>query len=182
MAVAIASLSACASLNPAPPVVPLPATATGLPLFLAPGPTVGAFDDPIGRPLTVALQHDVRDILEEAGFKLVDSLAAAAGLTATVSVKHGGALPGDLFLRGATACGVRLEIKALDRVVASSEPEAECVSTSTYYGVLSKDAAVEMVNAALRAPALGALAKAWHPAPVAPAVAASASKPEERPQ
>jgi len=188
--IACAALLGCAGLNPPQPVAPLPATATGLPILLAPGPTVGILDDVIGRPLTVALQHDVRDALEEAGFKLVDTEQASGGLVATLSVKRAGAIHADLFIHGAEACGVRLDITEAGRLLTKAEPDVPCVSTSTYYGMLSKDAAIGMVNLTVRSSVFAAVAASWHAAPapsVAPPVTAtppspSADKPEERAQ
>jgi hypothetical protein len=173
-------LLACGGMNPPPPVAPLPATVTGLPIFLAPGPTVATLDDPVARPLTVALQHDIRDVLEEAGFKLVDSEALAGGFVATLSVQRAGRIRADMFIHGAEACGVRLDIKRAGAVIATAEPDAPCVSTSTYYGMLSKDAVITMLNVATRAPAFIAASAAWRTSPTAPD--ASAAHPEERPQ
>jgi hypothetical protein len=172
------ALSACTGLNPPAPVSPLPTNATGLPIFLAPEPNVVALDDAVGRPLTVALEHAVRDVLEEAGFKLVDSEDAAGGLIATLTIQRAGAIHADVFIHGAEACGVKLDIKREGALVAAGEPEAPCASTSTYYGVLAKDAAIEMINAALRAPAFVALTKSWH-APPASKASASALHTEE---
>ena len=120
-------------------------------------------DDPDGRPLAVALEHAVRDVLEEAGFKLVPAPEAAAGIVATVVIQHVRTLPTDLFIHGAEACGVRLDIMRGDALLGSAQPEVPCVSTSTYYGMLARDAAVSMVNTVSHAPALIAVAESVRP-------------------
>ena len=179
------AVTSCGGINPPPPVTPLPANATGLRVFLAPGPNVAKLVDPVGRPLVVGMQHDLRDVLEESGFSVVSSPEAADGLIATLSVETAGAIHADLFIHGAEACGVHLSLARGSAVLANVEPEARCVATSAYYGLLSKDAVVAMVNLALRAPAfksqLPTLVRPGKPASPA-AASASAHDVEERPQ
>jgi hypothetical protein len=157
-----------AGVTAASPVAPVPSLLLGLSVFLAPEPSIAKVDDPAGRPLAMALEHDVRDVLEEAGFKLAPSPEAAGGVVATLSIQHVGAIHADLFIHGAEACGVRLDITRGDSRLATAEPEVPCVSTSTYYGVLSKDAAVGLVNTVSRAAALIAVAETLHPPPAPP--------------
>ncbi len=137
-----------------PAVMPVPGRALGLPIYLAPEPTVVKVDDAEGRPIAMALQHSVRDVLEEAGFKLVTTADAAAGVTVRVVIQRVGIIHADLFIHGAEACGVRLDVVRGDATLASAEPEVECLSTSAYYGMLPKDAAVALVNTVSHAPAL----------------------------
>jgi hypothetical protein len=148
-----------------PPVSPVPSLVLGLPVFLAPTPTVLKLEDPAGRPLTMTLVHDVRDVMEEAGFKLVASPEAASGVVATVIIQRVSLLGTDLFIHGSEACGVRIDITRGDALLGTAEPEVQCVSTSAYYGMLPKDAAVSMVNTVSHAPALIAVAEAIHPQP-----------------
>ena len=160
----------------------VPPLVLGLPIFLTPEPSILKVEDPAGRPLTVALEHDVRDALEEAGFKLVATKEAAAGVVATIVIQRVGAIGTDLFIHGGQACGVRLEITRGDARLASAEPEVPCVSTSTYYGVLSKDAAVGLVNTVSRAPTLIAVAETLHPPPPPPPSPKVLHEPDPQPE
>jgi hypothetical protein len=187
-AVAVASsftfilLTSCqAGLTAAGPVTPVPSLLLGLPVFLTPEPSVGKVDDPAGRPLAMALEHDVRDVLEEAGFKLAPTPEAAAGVVATLVIQRVGAIHADLFIHGAEACGVRLDITRGDARLATAEPEVPCVSTSTYYGVLSKDAAVGLVNNVSRSSALIAVAETLRPPPPAAAGPPAPHEPDPMP-
>ena len=74
----------------------------------------------------------------------------------------------DLFIHAFEACGVRLDIKRGEALLATAEPEVECLSTSSYYGMLPKDAAVSLVNHAAHAPTLIAVAETIHPPPPPP--------------
>ena len=165
----LAALVGCQpGMSTTPAVVAVPPLVLGLPIYVTPEPNVRKVLDPVGRPLAVALVHGVRDALEEAGFKLAASADAAGGVVAIVVIQKVGAIHADLFIHGAEACGVRLEIKRGDSLLGSAEPEVECVSTSAYYGMLAKDAAIAMVNHASHAPALIAVAETTHPPPPPP--------------
>ena len=149
-----------------PPVAAAPGHALGLPVYLSPEPTVVKVEDPDGRPIAMTLEHNVRDVLEEAGFKLVTSPEAAGGLTLRLVLERVGLIHADLFIHGAQACGVRLDAVRGDTVVASAHPEVECLSTSAYYGMLPRDAAVVLVNNLSHAPSLLQVAEALRsPAP-----------------
>ena len=178
LVVTLAVLAACQpGMSTTQVVSPASPLALGLPIFLNPTPTVLKLEDPSARPLTVTLDHDVRDVLEEAGFKLVASPDAASGIVATLVIQRVGAIAADLFIHGAEACGVRLDIMRGDALLATAEPEAACVSTSAYYGMVSKDAAVAMVNVVSHAPALIAVAESLHPPPPPDAAASDAAAP-----
>jgi hypothetical protein len=151
-----------------PAVAPVPPLVLGLPVYLAPEPTILKVEDAAGRPLAMALQHAVRDVLEEAGWKLVPSVDAAGGVIASLVIQHVGGIHADLFIHGAEACGVRLDITRGDALLASAEPEVECLSTSAYYGMLPKDAAVVLVNKVSHAPTLIAVAETIQPPPPPP--------------
>jgi hypothetical protein len=167
--VAATDLAGCqAGVSSAGPVAPVPSLLLGLPVFLSPEPSIAKVEDPAGRPLAMALEHDVRDVLEEAGFKLAPTLEAANGVAATLVIQRVGAIHADLFIHGAEACGVRLDVTRGDSRLATAEPEVPCVSTSVYYGVLSKDAAVGMVNTVSRGAALLAVAETLRPPPPPP--------------
>jgi hypothetical protein len=171
-----------AGMTTAPPVTPVPSLLLGLPVYLAPEPSIRKLEDPVGRPLAMALEHDVRDVLEEAGFKLAPSPEAAAGVVATIVIQRAGAIHTDLFIHGAQACGVQLDISRGDARLATAEPEVPCVSTSTYYGVLSKDAAVGLVNTVSHAPSLIAVAETLHPPPPPPKTVAVPREPDPQPE
>jgi len=161
LALPLAWASGCQpGMSTTPAVAPVPQRAFGLPLYLAPEPSVLSVDDPEGRPIALTLQHAVRDVLEEAGFKLVATPADAAGVTASVVIQRVGIIHADLFIHGGEACGVRLDVVRGDTVLASARPEVDCLSTSAYYGMLPKDAAVALVNKISQAPALLSVAEA----------------------
>jgi hypothetical protein len=171
-----------AGMSAAPPVAPVPPLVLGLPVFLTPEPSILKVEDPAGRPLAMALVHDVRDVLEEAGFKLAPTPEAASGIVATVVIQRIGAIHADLFIHGAQACGVRLDVMRADARLASAEPEVPCVSTSSYYGALSKDAAVGLVNTVSRAPTLIAVAETLHPPPPGPPPSKTPREPDPQPE
>ena len=142
-----------------PAVAPAPPVALGLPIFLTAEPDILKVEDPVGRPLAIAVQHAVRDALEEAGFQLVATPEAANNVVATLVIQHVGAIHADLFIHGAEACGVRLDIMREDALLGSAEPDVNCISTSSYYGLLAKDSAVALVNTVSHAPTLLAVAE-----------------------
>ena len=142
-----------------PAVAPVPRQAVGLAIYVPPEPVIAAVDDPDGRPIGMTLQHGLRDVFEEAGFKLAATPDVAA-LRVAVAIQRVGLIHADLFIKGAEACGVRVDILRGDTVIASAVPEAPCLSTSAYYGMLPKDAAVALVNTLTHAPALVSLAEA----------------------
>jgi hypothetical protein len=135
-----------------PAVSPVPQVALGLPVFLVPDPVIGSVDEPEGRPIAVTFEHAVRDAAEEAGMKLVATAGDSGGVVLRVVIQRVGAIHADLFIKGSEACGVRVELVRGDAVVASAQPEVPCLSTSAYYGMLPKDAAVTLVNAITRDP------------------------------
>jgi hypothetical protein len=170
--IAVTAIAACqAGMSTTPPVTPVPPLALGLPLFLTPEPQLFKVEDEAGRPVAIALQHGVRDALEEAGFKLAPSAEAAAGIVVTVVIQKALSIPTDLFIKGGQVCGVRLDIARGDALLASAPLEVQCVATSSYYGMLPKDAAVALVNVVSHAPALIAVAESLHPPPPAPTTA-----------
>jgi hypothetical protein len=117
-ALALASLPflVCQACQPGllttPAVSPVPPLVLGLPLYLMPEPTIFKLDDPSGRPLAITLEHEVRDALEAAGFKLAPTPEAANGVVARLVIQKVSALEQDVFIKGGEACGVRLEIPA----------------------------------------------------------------------
>jgi hypothetical protein len=156
---ALSGTAACqAGMSTTPSVTPLPANATGLSVFLAPEPTIVKLEDSDARPVAIALQHDIRDVLEEAGFKLAATPEAAGGVVVSLVIQRVGIIHADLFIHGSEACGVRLDVARGAAVVATAQPEVECVATSAYYGMLPKDTAVTLVNAIAHAPAVVAAA------------------------
>jgi len=187
LVLALATATACqAGFTTRPRVTAAPPLVTGLPVFLTPEPTIQAIEDAEARPLAIALQHDLRDILEEAGFKLAPSAEAASGVMVTLSIQKLSVIHADLFVHGAQACGVKLEIMHGASLLAFAEPDVLCVSTSAYYGELSPDAAAAMVNRVSRAPALLAVARSIRatpppalPAPPAPPAAPASTAPPE---
>lgn len=151
-----------------PPVTPAPPLVVGLPIYVTPEPTILKVEDAAGRPLAVTLVHDVRDVLEEAGFKLAPSSEAAGGIVATIIIQKLSTIHADVFIHGAEACGVRLDITRGDSLLATAQPEVDCLSTSAYYGMLPRDAAVAMVNHAAHGAALIAVAETIRPPPPPP--------------
>lgn len=151
-----------------PAVAPLPPLAVGLPVFLAPEPTIAQIEDPAARPVALTLQHHIRDTLEEAGFKLAPSPEASAGLVLSVAIGRVSAIHADLFIHGTEACGVRVDLLRAGVVLMSAEPDVACVSTSSYYGMVPKDAAVSLVNMVSHAPVLLAVAESLRVAATAP--------------
>jgi hypothetical protein len=137
-----------------PAVMPAPPSLVGLRLFLDPEPQIGKLEAPEGRPIAMSLVHGVRDALEEAGFKLAPSADAASGMVITVRVERIAIIESDLFIKGGQACGVVVELRRGPALVATTQPEVECLSTSSYYGMLPKDAAVVMVNKLAQSPGL----------------------------
>jgi hypothetical protein len=184
-ALALASLPflVCQACQPGllttPAVSPVPPLVLGLPLYLMPEPTIFKLDDPSGRPLAITLEHEVRDALEAAGFKLAPTPEAANGVVARLVIQKVSALEQDVFIKGGEACGVRLEILRGAAVLGSAEPEVQCLATSSYYGMLPKDAAITMVNKVGHAAALVAAAESLRT--TTPAPASSASGPPARP-
>ncbi len=142
-----------------PAVTPAPPPLVGLTLFLTPEPQIGKLEIPEGRPIAVSLVHGVRDALEEAGFKLAPSADAASGMVITVSVQRISIIESDLFIKGGQACGVAIEMRRGAALVATAQPEVECLSTSPYYGMLPKDAAIAMVNKLSQSPGLASAAR-----------------------
>ena len=68
---ALAAASGCQpGISTTPAIAPLPPLALGLQVFLAPEPTIAQVEDPAARPLADRLHRDIRDTLEEAGFRL----------------------------------------------------------------------------------------------------------------
>jgi hypothetical protein len=156
----IVCMTACqASLTTTPPITPVPPAAVGLALYFAPETTVAQVEDESARPLAIKLQHAVRDALEEAGFKLAATPEASGGLTVAIYISKLSNIHADLFIRGDEACGVHLNLARAGSFVVSVAPDVSCVSTSSYYGMLPKDAATSMVNALAHAPAFIAVAE-----------------------
>ena len=164
---------ACAACQPGalttPAVSPVAPLVLGLPVYLMPEPTIFKLDDPSGRPLAITLEHEVRDALEAAGFKLAATPEAANGVVARLVIQRVSAIEQDVFIKGGEACGVKLEILHGASLLGSAEPEVSCLATSSYYGMLPKDAAITMVNKVGHAAALIAMAESLRapaPAPV----------------
>jgi hypothetical protein len=54
---------------------------------------------------------------------------------------------------------VAIEMRRGAALVATAQPEVECLSTSPYYGMLPKDAAIAMVNKLSQSPGLASAAR-----------------------
>jgi hypothetical protein len=128
-----------------PAVAAIPPAAKGAPVFLPEEPTIERLDDPDARPLAMTLEHAVRDALQEAGWKVIGD-QDASGLSLEVRIARASRIQADLFIKGAEVCGVNIVLRKGETEVAIARPESTCLSTSAYYGMVPKDAAVAMVN------------------------------------
>jgi hypothetical protein len=143
------ALAACqATAAAAPPVTPVPAAVQGLAVFVEAEPAIGTVEDAEARGLATTLLTNLRDTMTAAGLSVAPSLAAASGVYVRLRIEKVATIKADAFIHGEQACGVKLEIRRGDVVLASAEPETPCVSTSTYYGISPLEAAVSLVTAA----------------------------------